>query len=260
MFNFTKKKNISCQFPVIQFENFITNKLCTLISREIVNFNNFDDKVMSARNRINKGSKNFKNFLKSSPNSNSLYKKINTLKLFKKIFKQLSINSNINWYVENNPEYFSKTNFGVQKTTISSFLKSFFTNFFYKPILNLDIDFSLSEYGYNRSPHRDRDTRILSFLIYFNSIDKKYGGAFEIYDLKNKFYQSRKKLIFPQSPKKKSLNLLKSINPKKGKMIAFLSTPNSYHAAARFLSKEKRRIFMYASFSLNKKVRWKYLN
>ena len=130
MFNFTKKKNISCQFPVIQFEDFITNKLCTLISKEIVNFNNFDDKVMSARNRINKGSKNFKNFLKSSPYSNSLYKELNTLKFFKKIFKQLSINSNINWYVENNAKYFSKTNFGVQKTTISSFLKSFFINFF----------------------------------------------------------------------------------------------------------------------------------
>ena len=50
--------------------------------------------------------------------------------------------------------------------------------------MNLDVDFSRSKKGYFRKAHRDRDTRIISFLLYLNTIDKKLGGEFEVYKTK----------------------------------------------------------------------------
>ena len=43
--------------------------------------------------------------------------------------------------------------------------------------MNLDIDFSVSNKGYYRSVHRDRETRVINFLIYLNSLSSKDGGA-----------------------------------------------------------------------------------
>ena len=46
------------------------------------------------------------------------------------------------------------------------------------------MDFSKSKDGYFRDAHRDRETRIISFLLYLNSIEQEDGGQFEIYGLK----------------------------------------------------------------------------
>ena len=45
----------------------------------------FDDLVMGGRKRINKGSKNFHNFLNQSSESRKFFKNINNFKYFKKI-------------------------------------------------------------------------------------------------------------------------------------------------------------------------------
>ena len=39
-------------------------------------------------------------------------------------------------------------------------------------------------------------------------------------------------------------------------MIIFLSTPDSYHAAEKIYKDKLKRVFIYGSFSLNKKVAW----
>ena len=57
----------------------------------------------------------------------------------------------------------------------------------------------------------------------------------------------------------KSLGLEKLIYPKQGTLVAFLSTPNSYHAASELLTEKNKRVFIYGSYSLNKKVNWKKL-
>ena len=123
--------------------------------------------------------------------------------------------------------------------------------------MNLDIDFSLSEKGYYRSAHRDRDTRIINFLIYLNSIPKKYGGALQVFSLKKKLNENFKS--YPRFPKTNKLKKVAEFQPKIGKIIIFLSSPDSYHGASKFKSNGKvKRFFIYGSYSLNKIVKWKF--
>ena len=254
MFNFKNLKKLNPGYNVFLINDFLEKKICKNIYHEIIQFKNFDDKVMHSRNRINKGSKNFANFIKSSKYSSLLYKNLNTFKFYKKLYKMLDV-QNSGWFINNKFKLFSKKNFGSQKSSFADYYKKFFfIDKFKKTCLNLDIDFSLSEYGYYRGPHRDRDTRIISFLIYFNNIDKKYGGSFDIY----KFSKISKIDKFPQFPENKQIKLFKKIYPKAGQLVVFLSSPNSYHSAQKFLSKFKKRVFVYGSFSLNKKVDWKF--
>ena len=46
---------------------------------------------------------------------------------------------------------------------------------------------------------------------------------------------------------------------KKGSVIFFKSTPNSYHGVKRFKEKNcPKRFFIYGSYAFNKPVIWKY--
>ena len=73
MININKTKNVKSDYPVVEAGNFLSNKICKNIRKEIIRFGNFDDFVMRGRNRINKGSKNFKKFMDSSEYSRKLY-------------------------------------------------------------------------------------------------------------------------------------------------------------------------------------------
>ena len=91
----------------------ISAKDCERLINEIKNAKSFDDMIMGGRNRINKGSKNFKNYLKNSKLSNNLYKQFNSQsfykkveKKFKKSFKAVIVFNNlklnhINWFFSN---------------------------------------------------------------------------------------------------------------------------------------------------------------
>ena len=59
---------------------------------------------------------------------------------------------------------------------------------------------------------------------------------------------------------KKDTKKLKKIYAKAGRMVIFLSTPDSYHAAEKIHKGDSKRIFIYGSFSLNKAVSWKRNN
>ena len=221
------------------------------IIKEISTFNSFDDTVMNGRNRINKGSKNFHNFLYKSKNIKSFYKSINNFKFYKKLDQLLEKNFETNrWKVLNKINHFSKRNYGLQ--TGSGITKNFGKKG-KKNILNLDIDFSSSVYGYFRSAHRDRDNRVINYIIYLNNINKNDGGALEIFDvIKGKFKKN-----YPRFPNIKNLRKIKSLRPRKAQFIVFRSTPNSYHGVSKYKSQTKKRIFIYGSFSLNNSVKWK---
>ena len=70
---------INSPFPIIFIKNSLKKRLCNKIAKEIELHNNYDDNVMGGRNRINKGSNNFFNFLKISKNSKRFYSKSRTL-------------------------------------------------------------------------------------------------------------------------------------------------------------------------------------
>jgi|TARA_B100001079_G_C16387099_1_gene504938 Rps23 Pro-64 3,4-dihydroxylase Tpa1-like proline 4-hydroxylase len=240
---------INSPFPIIFIKNSLKKRLCNKIAKEIELHNNYDDNVMGGRNRINKGSNNFFNFLKISKNSKRFYSKINNHSYFKEIKKIFDKNfPNIIWNIPQF-KFFSKKNYGLQKGKDLVMEKS------KKSIVNLDMDFSLSNSGYAREPHRDRETRIINFLVYLNTIPKNYGGALKIYSLKKN--TNKKKILESRFPNKKNIRLEKKFFPKKGDAIIFLSSPDSYHGVSKFKPNgNHKRVFIYGSFSLNKSVEW----
>ena len=250
--------NISYEpWPHIVFENFLNNQQCEAIIKEILNQPKYDDKVMVNRNRIFKGSKNFDNILSKSPNMKNIYEYLNKFKTFN-VLNNLFDHSKIQWKLNEKIFSFSDNYSGKQKDDLFENLIKFLSNKkLIKTTMNLDIDFSVSGEGYARSAHRDRETRVLNFLIYLNEFNKEDGGLFELYD--NNYLDFDFQDQYPRFPEIKKLVVKKSILPKVGKMIVFLSTPNSYHAASQFLSKSKKRIFIYGSYSLNKKTIWSKL-
>ena len=122
----------------------------------------------------------------------------------------------------------------------------------------MDIDFSVSKGGYRLRPHRDDITRLYNFLIYLTDIPKKNGGFLTIYKKKAK---KNIRKSFKRFPKMSELEIVKSFTPKKGTVVFFQSTPNSYHGVTLFKeNKGEKRFFIYGSYALSKPVVWKYKN
>lgn len=239
---------IQSDFPVITIKKFLNNEKCKKIIKEIKSFRKYDDFVMNGRKRINKGSENFNQFIKKSKYSKKLLKYLNNKSYLINLIYFLEKELNIT-YLKNiiSKIKFSKKNYGLQDGMKLSKIK------YQNPTANLDMDFSVSEKGYYRGPHRDRETRLINFLIYLNTLPKKAGGGFEIY--KNKNCRSNN---FKRFPTKKQLILDKTIQPKAGQIIFFISQPNSYHAVSKLVSK-KNRYFIYGSYSLDRKINWNKL-
>ena len=230
--------------PFFKVNNFLNGRTCKKIIEEIDKFEKFDDLVMSGRKRINKGSENFNRFLKISKASKKFFNKINNFNFFKKIKPNLlkSLKKE-NWIYKADNLTFSKSLFGAQKgkriTNIKTNLR--------KNIMYLDMDFSVSEKGYNRGPHRDRDSRVINFLIYLNTLAKKDGGTLSFYQTKNKPSVSERKVmavrswesfrkgeLIPVAQLTKVLNYLKLRTPTSLEKIDF-DTLISYDTAKKHL-------------------------
>ena len=119
MINFSKSSFPNSSFPLIKIDNFISKKSCVNLKKAIEKQKEFDDLVMNGRNRINKGSNNFRNFLSSSKDAKKLYNSLNSrstlnklLKIFKNNFKK------DDWKFEIKNLKYSKINFGNQKGKI----------------------------------------------------------------------------------------------------------------------------------------------
>ena len=151
---------------------------------------------------------------------------------------------------------FNKKKFTIKKKLNSSELKKLLGNNYTNPKVNLDIDFSVSKGGYRLRPHRDDITRLYNFLIYLTDIPKKNGGSLTIYRKKSK---KNLRKSFRRFPKIGELEVVKAFTPKKGTVVFFQSTPNSYHGVKRFIEHNcPKRFFIYGSYALNKPVIWNY--
>lgn len=249
-------KLIDAPYPIGFVNNFIDEKNCEKLYREILDFSNYDDFVMSGRKRVNKGSKNFNEYLKKSPYLLSLYEKFNNKDFYQNMKNILdNVPSSKKWQAQIGDFNYSREDFSEQSFDLIKYLRKtkVISNFFKKKI-NLDMDFSKSKNGYFRDAHRDRGTRIISFLIYLNSIEQEDGGQFEVYRLKKDHNDIRKLDRFPQ---KDTTIKLFNFPPKAGQIFFFTSTPNSYHGVSKFLSEKKMRVFIYGSYCLDRNVEWK---
>lgn len=253
MIKLKKFKFPKSSFPIIQVDNLLSNSSCEKLKKDIQKQKKFDDFVMNGRNRINKGSATFNNFLNKSEISKKLYNSLNSKSTFNKILKIFSTNfQNFSWKFQGEKLTYSKVNYGSQKGKILTNQNQKDKK---KNVVNLDMDFSISENGYFREPHRDRSTRIINFLIYLNSIPKKNGGTLEIFKTKKKY--GSKLSMYPRFPNISSVKMVNKFQPKKKQALFFLSSPNSYHGVSKFFSNNKiKRVFIYGSFSLNKPVKW----
>ncbi len=257
MLSTNKLKKIKSNFPVLVGHNIVSKKICNLLIKEISNSKSFDDMIMGGRSRINKGSKNFNLYIKNSKNSAKLLKLFNSKSFYKKIESIFIKNFKDGpWVNLHNPKSFNPKKFTIKKKLNSSELKKMLGNNYTNPRVNLDIDFSVSKGGYRLRPHRDDITRLYNFLIYLTDIPKKNGGSLTIYRKKAK---KNLRKSFRRFPKITELEVVKSFTPKKGTVIFFQSTPNSYHGVKRFIEKNcPKRFFIYGSYALNKPVIWNY--
>jgi len=250
--NFYNVYKIRAPYPIIKIDNFINAKSCKKLCSEILKFSDFDDLVMNGRWRVNKGSANFEKYLKNSPYLFSLFNQLNNKNFFTYMNKHLNKKYyKYNWNRGLNNYNFSKDNYSEQKFNFFKILRrsKFISNLF-TPKIFLDMDFSKSKKGYFRVAHRDRNTRIISFLIYLNTISKKDGGQFQVFDIKKNIK------ILKRFPNLKTIIEKKKFSPKSGQMFFFLSTPDSYHGVTKFVSKIKNRIFIYGSFTMDRQVNW----
>ena len=257
MLSTNKLKKIKSNFPILAGNNVVSKNICNLLIKEISNSKLFDDMIMGGRSRINKGSKNFNLYIKNSVNSAKLFKLLNSKSFYKKIENLFTKNfKDGSWVNLHKPQSFSPKKFTVKKKLNSNELKNLLGNNYTNPKINLDIDFSVSKGGYRLRPHRDDITRLYNFLIYLTDIPKKNGGSLTIYRKKAK---ENLRKSFRRFPKISELEIVKSFTPKKGTVVFFQSTPNSYHGVKRFIERNcPKRFFIYGSYALNKPVIWNY--
>ena len=257
MIKINRLKKIKSNFPVLVGDNVVNANTCNFLIDEISKSKAFDDMIMGGRSRINKGSKNFSNYIKTSNNSAKLFKLFNSKVFYKKIENLFSKNfKDGSWTNTHKPRVFNPKKFTIKKKLNSSELKKLLGNNYGNPKVNLDIDFSVSKGGYRLRPHRDDITRLYNFLIYLNDIPKKNGGSLTIYRKKAK---KNLRKSFRRFPKINELEIVKAFTPKKGTVVFFQSTPNSYHGVKRFVERNcPKRFFIYGSYALNKPVIWNY--
>jgi len=259
MINIRKLKPLKSNFPIMLAEKAISKETCNNFVKEIQKSKAFDDMIMGGRSRINKGSQNFKKFIKSSKNAAQLYKQFNNFNFYKtieKIFKKKFKNNS--WSSIYQAKAFQKEKFTPKKKYNSFELKKILGKTNIKPKVNLDIDFSVTKSGYRLRPHRDDITRQYNFLIYLNDIPKSNGGSLTIYKKKA---DKKIRKSFRRFPKIRELKIVKEFKPRIGSVIFFQSTPNSYHGVKRFAEhKGQKRYFIYGSYAFNGPITWQFKN
>lgn len=257
MLRIEKLKKFKNNFPILFANNAISNHVCESLVNEISSSETFDDLIMGGRSRINKGSKNFKKYINKSKISKKLFHLFNSKNFYNKIENVFKKNfKNQSWVNLYPPKLFNTKKFTIKKKINSTELKALLGKNYKHSNVNLDIDFSVSKEGYRLRPHRDDITRLYNFLIYLTDIPKKNGGCLTIYKKKAK---KNIRKSFKRFPKMSELEIVKSFTPKKGTVVFFQSTPNSYHGVKRFIEKNcPKRFFIYGSYAQNTPVIWKY--
>ena len=257
MLRVEKLKKFKNNFPILVGNKAISNHFCTSLIKEISSSETFDDLIMGGRSRINKGSKNFKKYINKSKISKKLFQLFNSKKFYNKIENVFKKNfKNQSWVNLYPPKLFNTKKFTIKKKINSTELKALLGKNYKHTKVNLDIDFSVSKGGYRLRPHRDDITRLYNFLIYLTDIPRKNGGSLTIYKKKAK---KNIRKSFKRFPKMSELEIVKSFTPKKGTVVFFQSTPNSYHGVKRFIEKNfPKKFFIYGSYAQNTPVIWKY--
>lgn len=241
-YSFKKRKILKKPFPILIIKNFINKINQNKIIKEILNVEKKIDveKVMGGRYQYSN------HLFKKNDLCNDIYDYFNKKETFQKILGIVD-NNKKQFHIKDNQykKFLKKTN--ILHSLTKKFFPSLLKNSFF-----LEMDFSVAKNNYYREPHHDKDTRILSFLIYLNNTKNSNGGSLEIYKFKKNYNK-----LFERFPKKHNLKLYKKIKPQFGQFIAFISSPDSIHGVEKFITKKnEKRIFLYGSYTAFNKVNW----
>ena len=250
-------------YPILEFSNFLDieeSKNATDILKESI----FDEMKDGGRKNIRKGSRNFNDFINKNKVFSDIYNFLNNSNTFEYFIKQLKdipLKSSTNYEIKNLPKKF-KPNFYEYKRGIHK--NNFFqrlNNYVYKKLPNwfqnlfnfyfFDLIFCYAKKGYVTPIHRDKNSRIIVFLLYLNDLNENDGGCLEIYKNKNKLRNY--KIVVPDT---NDVLLKHKIKPEAGKLIIFQSNPISFHKAESIHNGLAERAFCYGSYTLNNDVEW----
>ena len=228
-------------FSYLVFENFLGNEDQNQIVKEISDLN----KSFSVKKVMNGRYQYDPIYLKKNSLSDKLHDYFNSKETFEIIKNKLFLNGSgsSKFYTEQRFDKIIKNNKLISK--VSKFFPFIFKNSFF-----LHMDFSVAKKDYFREPHHDKNTRIINFLLYLNTLENS-GGALEIYRYKKDTDD------YSQFPKFDDVELDNKINPKGGKLVVFLSSPDSVHGVEKFYpKKDEKRFFIYGSYTSYFKVKW----
>ncbi len=254
------------------FENFIDEDKCAklIADAEVVLAKNSEREILNNnRQSLFSTSIIFNELISKSKNWKDLNEKLYSNEFYLESLKELNLDGSkfevTNFFYKNKMNNLEKKykklinkKFAYLKTGSLIKLLSFRiykeilfkVKFFFKKKINLELiyDFSISRKGYKREIHRDSDSRVIVFLLYLNSFNKKdEGGNLNLHKLKNKTDD-----YLPAQPKFEECDLVESFAPKPGRLVLFLNSSEAFHSVSEMLGDEKR-YFIYGSYTaLNK--------
>ena len=254
-------------------ENFIDEDDCNKLiadAQKILNLNSEKEVLNNNRQLISSTSITYNDFVATSQNWSKLHEKLYSSNFYEECLRNLNIEQNdfelCNFFfrknlTENEKKYKNLINKKFSYLKTGSLIKLisfriykqilFRIKFFLKRKINLELiyDFSISRKGYKREIHRDSDSRVIVFLLYLNTFENNIdGGSLNLHEIKNKNLRS-----IPPKPNRNDCNLIRSINPKAGRLVLFLNSADAFHSVTEMVGNQDR-YFLYGSFTaLNKK-------
>ena len=210
--------------------------------------------VNEGRKNIRMGTKKFKKLTDEENILSDLYHFFNNKDIYEDLLNKLEViseKSKKNFVIKNKPEIFKKNYYEYKRSIHSENLIKKISNYlyikflkkfnFFKNSLYLEMNYSFAFKGYGLKTHTDKNSRLVVFLLYLNELNND-GGHLEMYS-KNSYTNEKFKLE-------------KKFKPEGGKLIVFLSNPESFHNVSKIEKSETERYFCYGGYTSLNQINW----
>ena len=231
MFTFSPKNVLRTPYPFVVGEVFEP----TMYQKLLEDFPKISDKSLSeasfqgGRMRIQSGSEEFENLVRSSPawtEFNNYARSRALVKYFSDLFGA----------------EFQRNMTNLESMPSRIKLRHKLRNLLGINPFGVDIDLSTSGLGYVNRIHSDRERRHLVMLIFFCDAKEEgmVGGEFVVHELKN-YIPTKADRFFDAE----QCTVKQKIRPKHNTGVAFLNSPKSLHSVSEIIKITGRRKFVY---------------
>ena len=253
-------------------ENYLTQDECLSLISDLDRYVDWKNvaNIHNGRLSLPNSDQTFHNLLDRSSAWSLLYSRINSQKFLNEVqeyFEEASNNRKITLLPllsKKRPKWFSKVTknssaplkFCSSKKLLAYFLVRIYFFIYIKIRIlifrligirfpaDILFDINKANHGYAREIHRDSDSRLYVFLIYFNDLDSdNFGGELLLYKYKGVGIPK------PQ-PLEEECELLEKLAPKRGRLIIFKNNDYALHAVSELQKSAGYRYFCYGGFTL----------